>query len=105
VPDPTITYQLAADGAGIALISQLAAQRDVEKGRLVRLLPDWEPEPVDLHAVYSVRLNSSPKVRAFLEFLRERAGADNSLPGKPVRAGSSARPPQFRSQHLTSGHR
>jgi DNA-binding transcriptional LysR family regulator len=46
---------------------------DVEQGRLVRLLPEWEPEPVELHALYPSRLNSSPKVRVFLQFLRERS--------------------------------
>jgi DNA-binding transcriptional LysR family regulator len=71
VPDPVINHQLALSGVGVALLSQSIAQADVDQGRLVRLLPDWEPEPVVLHAVYPTRLNSSPKVRAFLQFLRE----------------------------------
>jgi len=56
---------------------------DVEQGRLVRLLPDWEPEPVELHALYPSRLSASAKVRAFLQFLREHfAGMpDNSRAG------------------------
>jgi LysR family transcriptional regulator, regulator for bpeEF and oprC len=76
VPDPTINYQLALAGAGVALLSQLNVRADVEQGRLIRLLPEWEPEPVELHAVYSSRLNSSPKVRAFLQFLRNRFGSN-----------------------------
>jgi DNA-binding transcriptional LysR family regulator len=72
VPDPAINRQLAVAGAGVVLLAQSIARPDVEQGRLVRLLPDWEPDPVELHALYSSRLNSSPKVRAFLEFLRER---------------------------------
>lgn len=71
VPDPTINHQLALAGAGIALLSQSHAAANLEQGRLVRILPDWEPDPVELHALYSSRLNSSPKVRAFLQFLRE----------------------------------
>jgi hypothetical protein len=59
----------------VALLAQSMARVDVEQGRLVRLLSDWEPEPVELHAVYPSRLNSSPKVRVFLEFLREHLGA------------------------------
>jgi DNA-binding transcriptional LysR family regulator len=73
VPDPTINHQLALAGAGVALLAQSVVQADVEQGRLVRLLPDWEPEPVELHALYPSRLNSSPKVRAFLQFLRSFA--------------------------------
>jgi hypothetical protein len=45
----------------------------VEQGRLVRVLPDWEPDPVELHAVYPSRLASSPNVRVFLQFLREHS--------------------------------
>lgn len=78
VPDPTLTHQLAVAGVGVALLSQAVARADVNRGRLVRLLPEWEPEPVELHAVYPSRLHSSPNVRAFLEFLRERIGADAS---------------------------
>ena len=73
VPDPTINHQLALAGTGVALLAQSVVRTDVEQGRLVRLLPEWEPEPVELHALYPSQLNSSPKVRAFLQFLRERA--------------------------------
>ncbi len=73
VPDPTINHLLAVSGVGIALLSQVSVRADVEQGRLIRLLPEWEPEPVELYAVYPSRLNSSPKVRVFLQFLRERA--------------------------------
>lgn len=107
VPDPSINYQLAVDGAGVALLSQLAAQECVTQGRLVRLLPDWEPEPVELHALYSSRLHSSPKVRAFLQFLRERFGPEPSVEkafpqknGKQMRSGSEA---QLQSQIDRSG--
>jgi DNA-binding transcriptional LysR family regulator len=71
VPDPTINHQLAIAGVGIALLAQSTTQADVEQGRLVRLLPEWEPDPVELHAVYPSRLASSPKVRVFLQFLRD----------------------------------
>jgi DNA-binding transcriptional LysR family regulator len=72
VPDPTINHQLAVRGAGVSLVSQAVAREDVAKGQLVHLLPEWEPDPIELHAVYPSRLSASPKVRAFLQFLRER---------------------------------
>jgi DNA-binding transcriptional LysR family regulator len=78
-PDPTITLQLAVAGVGVAMLSQASVRADVAQGRLVWLLPDWEPEPVQLHALYSSRLSSSPKVRAFLQFLRDRLGLDSTL--------------------------
>jgi DNA-binding transcriptional LysR family regulator len=81
VPDPTINHQLALAGTGVALLAQSVVRGDVEQGRLVRILPDWEPDPVELHALYPSRLDSSPKVRAFLHFLRERFGTEPSLDG------------------------
>jgi DNA-binding transcriptional LysR family regulator len=82
VPDPTINHQLALAGAGVALLAQSVVREDVEQGRLIRILPEWEPEPVELHALYPSRLNSSPKVRAFLRFLRERFGTELLLDGQ-----------------------
>ena len=74
VPDPSIAHQLTVAGVGVGLMSHSMARADVETGRLVRLLPEWEPEPVELHALYPTRLSSSPKVRAFLDFLRAHLG-------------------------------
>ena len=76
VPDPTINHQLTLAGMGVALLAQSVVQDDVEHGRLTRILPDWEPEPIQLHALYPSRLDSSPKVRALLQFLRGRFGTN-----------------------------
>jgi DNA-binding transcriptional LysR family regulator len=81
VPDPTINHQLALAGVGVALLAQSVVRADVEQGRLIRVLADWEPDPVELHALYPSRLDSSPKVRAFLQFLRERFGSEFSPDG------------------------
>jgi DNA-binding transcriptional LysR family regulator len=80
VPDPAISHQLALGGAGISLLSQVIGRRDLEQGRLIRLLPEWEPDPVELHAVYSSRLSSSPKVRAFVQFLKDRGVSIQGIP-------------------------
>jgi len=73
LPDPEMNRQLALAGVGAAMLSRVIVKADLEAGRLVRVLAEWEPEPVMVHALYPTRLGSSPKVRAFLEFLRERA--------------------------------
>jgi DNA-binding transcriptional LysR family regulator len=83
VPDPPIAYQLAIAGVGIALLAQSVMRPDVQRGRLVRILPEWEPEPAQLYALYSARLDSSPKVRAFLQFLQERLGAEIPAHARP----------------------
>ncbi|HEY1808796.1 MAG TPA: LysR family transcriptional regulator [Acidobacteriaceae bacterium] len=80
VADPSMNLQLAVAGIGVALVSRGLARPYMEAGRLVRLLPEWTPEPVDLYALYPSRLSASPKVRAFLEFLRERADLPANRP-------------------------
>jgi LysR family transcriptional regulator AphB len=89
VPDPTIHHQLAVAGVGVALLSQSMARGDVQEGRLRRLLPEWEPDPFDLYAVYPSRLNSSPKVRAFVQFLQKRLATDSFPESK--RTGHASR--------------
>jgi DNA-binding transcriptional LysR family regulator len=70
--DPSLNLQLALSDAGIAQLSQSLGQPGVAEGRLVRILPEWEPDAVELFAVYASRLSSSPKVRAFLDYIQER---------------------------------
>ena len=76
VPDPPIAYQLALAGVGIAVLAESVMRTDVQRRRLTRILPEWEPEPAQLYALYSARLDSSPKVRALLQFLQERLDAE-----------------------------
>jgi hypothetical protein len=42
---------------------------DLKERKLLRVLPEWEPEPVELYALHPSRLAAPPKVRALLEFL------------------------------------
>ena len=91
LPDSTIYHQLAVAGVGVALLSQSSARVDVEEGRLVHLLPEWEPDPFELYAVYPSRLNSSPKVRAFVQFLQKRLAMDSLPKLEENRAGQSRR--------------
>jgi DNA-binding transcriptional LysR family regulator len=82
VPDPSVHRQLALAGAGVAMLGQAEVVTDLKQHRLVRLLPDWEPEPIELHALYPSRLSASPKVRALLGFLRERCDDAYQLEGR-----------------------
>jgi DNA-binding transcriptional LysR family regulator len=76
VPDPLINHQLTLAGVGIAALAQGMVRGDVEAGRLERVLPEWELDPVEIYAYYPTRLHSSPKVRALLDFLKERTGTE-----------------------------
>lgn len=65
---------LAAQGAGIALEPDFIVAPEVADGRLVPLLDDWTPPAIPVHAAYPSRRHLSAKVRAFVDFLAERAG-------------------------------
>ena len=43
---------------------------ELESGRLVRVLPEWQQE-ANIWAVYPTRLDRSAKVRVCVEFLEE----------------------------------
>lgn len=42
---------------------------ELADGTLVKLLPDWQPDPHALFAVYPFHKEQSPKVRLFIEFI------------------------------------
>jgi DNA-binding transcriptional LysR family regulator len=78
VPDTFIIHQLTLDGLGVAALAEGMVRADVEAGRLVRLLPEWELDPVEIYAYYPSKLSASPKVRALLDFLKERTARKSS---------------------------
>jgi DNA-binding transcriptional LysR family regulator len=47
---------------------------EIEAGRLVRLLPEYEPPPRALHALYASDRQMTPKLRSFLDFAVHRFG-------------------------------
>ena len=63
-----VVHQWAIDGHGIILRSAWDVAPSIRKGRLVRILPEYEQE-AHVWAVYPARLSSSAKVRIFVEFL------------------------------------
>lgn len=57
---------------GIGQLPLLIAREPVAQGRLVRVLPEWHPVPVPVHAVYPSKRYLLPKVRAFIDVALER---------------------------------
>jgi DNA-binding transcriptional LysR family regulator len=71
--------QLVMLGSGIGLLPDYAIQDDLASERLVRLLPEWHHRPGDISALYVHRTQMPPRVRFFLNFLKEDAA--NFFPG------------------------
>jgi DNA-binding transcriptional LysR family regulator len=67
---------LSVAGLGVHLEPDIVVAPDVHAGRLVRLLPDYAPPTVPIHAVYPSRRHLSAKVRSFVDFIAARFAAD-----------------------------
>jgi DNA-binding transcriptional LysR family regulator len=53
------------------MLATYVVGRDIEKGKLIAVLEDYAPPPLDIHAVYPHRKYLSAKVRRFLDFLQK----------------------------------
>jgi DNA-binding transcriptional LysR family regulator len=67
--------QIVLGGDCIGLLPDYAVRDDIAAGRLVRLLPDWSHRPGEIAAIYAHKKSMSPRLRAFLDFLRVDARA------------------------------
>lgn len=74
--ETTALRRAALAGAGIALLPTYLVADDIAQGRLLALLPDCEPEVMDVFAVYLSRRQQPPLLRAMLDFLAERFGGE-----------------------------
>lgn len=63
----SVIQQLLLDGAGIGMLPVPFAEEDVNKKRLVRVLPDWRFPSVTAWAVMPMRRFLPSKTRAFLD--------------------------------------
>jgi len=67
-----LILRMACNGAGIVLSEHGIAESFVKAGQLVRVLPEWEVEPVPLWAVFPGRRLMPARTRAFIEALTAR---------------------------------
>jgi DNA-binding transcriptional LysR family regulator len=59
----------AQGGAGIIFQPHFIVGEDIDAGRLVRLLPEWQSAELGVYAVYPSRKHLSAKVRTFVDFM------------------------------------
>lgn len=59
----------AVSGLGLCQMPRCLFKEDIDAGRLVEVLGDHEPEPVDVHAVWPKVSHLRPKVRYVVDEL------------------------------------
>ena len=69
VADPLVQLNMAFGGAARAIVPDFLAREEESSGHLVRALPEWEPAPIEIFALYPSRLSMTPKLRVFLDYL------------------------------------
>lgn len=67
-------------GSGIGICPEWLVRDLLDRGELVRVLPDWSASPQDLYLLYPSRRFQPLRARLFIEFAVERI---RSLPGFP----------------------
>ena len=85
---PELMVEAAADGLGIAYVSDRTAQPFIERGALVAVLDDWCPSIPGLFLYYPGHRHVPPGLRAFIDMLAEGRPAPScpmaiAAPGPP----------------------
>ncbi|GER15478.1 LysR family transcriptional regulator [Variovorax boronicumulans] len=62
----------ALAGTGLAASPAFLVRDPVARGELVRVLPEYRQQPLNLYALYPQNRHLSPKVRAFVDFAAAR---------------------------------
>ncbi|GGC11058.1 transcriptional regulator [Marinobacterium zhoushanense] len=66
-----VLVQAALQGAGIVMQPTFICGPAVAEGKLKVVLPEFEPEPMGLYAVYAHRQLMASKVRSFIDFVSD----------------------------------
>lgn len=67
--DGEVAVHWALDGLGIVMRAEWDVERHLKSGRLVQVLPQYDTPDADIHAVWPQRLQSSTRVRSFVDFV------------------------------------
>ena len=75
VDDASLAREWALAGRGVILKSEIDQRRDLARGALVALLPEWQTEPYPLHALLPSGRFVPNRVRAVVDFLAQKFSA------------------------------
>jgi DNA-binding transcriptional LysR family regulator len=95
VNETSVLREAALAGAGIAMLPTYFVGGDLASGALVRLLPDHEPEPLGIHAVYLSRQHQPKPLKLLIDFLGQRFGDpvapwdQRQTPAQPIRPSTA----------------
>jgi len=69
----SIIRQYCLNGQGIGRVGRFHVEPDIQAGRLVPILEEFNPEDIEtIHAVYAGHEHLAVRIRAFIDFIAER---------------------------------
>ncbi len=69
-----VLVEAAIEGAGLVLQPTFIASKALNAGKLVIVLPEYEPTPIGLYAIYTHRKLLPHKIRCFIDFMTDYYG-------------------------------
>lgn len=66
-----VARNTALTGMGVALVSSWTVKEDIQEGRLIPLLPEWQPTALPVHLVYPWSRYYPARLRRFLEMMKQ----------------------------------
>jgi DNA-binding transcriptional LysR family regulator len=69
--DPHAIHTMVLNGAGIAAPAKYLVMPEIERGNLVRMLPEWSVPAVHVSLVMPAGKERSPAARVFVDFVRQ----------------------------------
>lgn len=66
-----VARNTALTGLGVAVVSSWTVKEDIQAGRLVHILPEWQPAALPVHLVYPWSRYYPARLRRFLEMMRQ----------------------------------
>lgn len=68
-------HQAARAGSGIVMLPDALVEQDLREGKLVAVMPDYQPPSRPLHLLYAQDRYRLPKLRRFVDFAMQKWGA------------------------------
>ncbi len=62
-------YQYCLNDAGLAVLAESQVEDDIQKGRLIHLLPEWQVMPIPLFAIWPKNITSKSIVKRLISFI------------------------------------
>lgn len=66
-----VARNTALTGLGVALVSSWTVKEDIQEGRLIPLLPEWQPTALPVHLVYPWSRYYPARLRRFLKMMKQ----------------------------------